>query len=140
MRLMQKLRDVNVSKRMTISFGIVTGLSCVATLLAIIMMWIINAKYSEAMQHDGFIQGDIGRYTTYLNEERILIRDIVMLNDADTVAAKKTELAAADEKIALYFQSFYDKLETKEEQALVQNMITNLEKYHALRKEIISLE
>lgn len=140
MKFMEKLRNMSVKKRMTISFGIVTGLSSIAAIVAVVMLIVVNARYSKALELNGFIQGDIGHYATYLNEERILIRDIVMLQDQKVVAQKKEELAAADEKIALYFQSFFDKLETQEEKALVQNMITNLEQYHALRKEIISLD
>lgn len=140
MKFMENLRNISVKKRMTISFGIVTGLSSIAAVVAVIMLFVVNIRYSNALELNGFIQGDIGYYTTYLNEERILIRDIVMLTDQKKVAEKKEELAAADEKIALYFQSFYDKLETDEEKAIVQNMITNLENYHVLRKEIISLD
>ena len=140
MKFMENLRNISVKKRMTISFGIVTGLSSIAAIVAVIMLIVVNARYSKALELNGFIQGDIGHYATYLNEERILIRDIVMLTDQNTVAQKKEELTAADEKIALYFQSFYDKLETDEEMAIVQSMITNLENYHALRKEIISLD
>ena len=139
-KFMESLRNISVKKRMTISFGIVTGLSSIAAIVAVVMLFVVNIRYSKALELNGFIQGDIGHYATYLNEERILIRDIVMLNDKDTVAAKKAELAVADEKIAFYFQSFFDKLETKEEQALVQSMITNLEDYHALRKQIIALD
>ena len=139
-KFMESLRNISVKKRMTISFGIVTGLSSIAAIVAVIMLFVVNIRYSKALELNGFIQGDIGHYATYLNEERILIRDIVMLTDKKTVEEKKEELAVADEKIATYFQAIYDKLETDEEMAIVQNMITNLENYHALRKEIISLD
>lgn len=139
-KLMESLRNISVKKRMTISFGIVTGLSSVAAVIAVIMLIVVNTRYSTALELNGFIQGDIGHYATYLNEERILIRDIVMLTDQKTVEQKKEELAVADEKIAFYFQEMYDKLESEEEMAIVQNMITNLEEYHALRKEIIALD
>ena len=139
-KFMESLRNISVKKRMTISFGLVTALSSIAAIVAVIMLVVVNARYSKALELNGFIQGDIGHYATYLNEERILIRDIVMLTDKKTVEEKKEELAVADEKIATYFQAIYDKLETDEEMAIVQNMITNLENYHTLRKEIISLD
>ncbi len=139
-KLMQKLRDMSVKKRMTISFGIVTAFSSIAAIVAIFMLLRVDARFDKALHLNGFIQGDIGHYATYLNEERILIRDIVMLQDKAVVAQKKEELAVADEKIAYYFQEIYDKLETAEERAIVDKMIANLEAYHALRKEIISLK
>ena len=139
-KLMQKLRDISVKKRMTISFNIITLLGALTTIIAIGLLIRVGTRFDKALELNGFIQGDIGHYATYLNEERILIRDIVMLQDANTVAQKKEELAVADEKIAYYFQEIYDKLETAEERDIVEHMITNLEKYHALRKEIIALD
>ena len=140
MKFMENLRNISVKKRMTISFGIVTGLSSIAAVVAVIMLFVVNIRYSNALELNGFIQGDIGHYTTYLNEERMLIRDIISMSDAEEIEAKKAELAKADEKIAYYFQEMYDKLETDEEMAIVQQMITDLESYHALRKEVISLD
>ena len=139
-KLMESLRNISVKKRMTISFGIVTGLSSIAAIVAIIMLFVVNIRYSNALELNGFIQGDIGHYTTYLNEERVLIRDIITLADKKDIDAKKAELAQADEKIAYYFQAMYDKLETEKEMAIVQQMITDLEDYHALRKQVISLD
>ena len=139
-KFMQKLRDMSVKKRMTISFGIVTFLGALATIVSLGLLVRVGTRFEKALELNGFIQGDIGHYATYLNEERILIRDIVMLQDKQVVEQKKAELAEADEKIAFYFQEMYNKLETAEEKAIVQNMITNLEAYHALRVEIISLK
>lgn len=140
-KFMEDLRNMRVQKRMTISFGIVVGLSGIAAVLAAVLLLIINVRYSTALEKNGFIQGDIGYCATYLNEERVLIRDIVTLtvSDKSAVAAKEAELQEADEKIGFYFQEMYDKLETAEEKAIVQDMITKLEEYHALRKEIIDL-
>ena len=140
MKFMENLRNISVKKRMTISFGIVTGLSSIAAIVAIVMLFVVNIRYSNALKLNGFIQGDIGHYTTYLNEERMLIRDIISLSDAKQIEEKKAQLAEADEKIAYYFQTMYDKLENDEEMAIVQSMITDLENYHAIRKEVIALD
>lgn len=140
MKFMEKLRNMSVKKRMTISFGIVTGLSSVAAVVAIVMLFVVNSRYSKALELNGFIQGDIGHYTTYLNEERMLIRDIISLTDAKEIDAKKVQMAEVDTKIAYYFQEIYDKLETDEEMAIVQQMVTDLENYHALREDVISLD
>ena len=134
-KFMQSLRDVSVKKRMNISFGIVTALGAIATIVAILLLIRVGTRFERALEMNGFIQGDIGHCATYLNEERILIRDIVMLQDEKVVEQKKAELAEADEKIAYYFQEMFNKLETKEEKTIAQDMVTNLEAYHALSRE-----
>lgn len=137
---MENLRNTKVQKRMSVSFSMVLGLSGIVAVVAAILMVVVNYRYSTALEKNGFIQGDIGYCATYLNEERILIRDAIMLTDQNAVAAKKEALAEADEKIAYYFQEMYDKLESAEEKSIAEDMITKLEEYHALRKEIFALD
>ena len=139
-KFLQKLRNMSINKRMKLSFGIVTLLSSIGAFFAMGMMYYIDIKYTHAMEYNGFIQGDIGHYTTYLNEERVLIRDIVSLVDPAAIAEKKEKLAETDKKIETYFQAMYDKIETQEQMAVVQSMITDLESYHKIRQEVITLD
>ncbi len=139
-KFMESLRNIRVQKRMTVSFSIVLGLSSIAAVLAAVLLLVVNYRYSVALEKNGFIQGDIGYCATYLNEERILIRDAIMLTDKAAVEEKKNSLAEADEKISYYFQKMYDKLESEQEKQIANNMVENLEEYHALRKEIFALD
>ena len=131
---------MNVSKRMTVSFGVVVGLSCVATLAAVVMLLIVKSNYSKALEHYGFIQGDIGRYTTYLNEERILIRDIVTLTDQNRIATLKSQLEEVDVRNKAQHQALAEKVVTDTGKAYVNSMISGLQEYHTLRKEVIALD
>ena len=103
-KIMQKLRDMSVKKRMTISFGFVTFCASIAAIFAIIMLIRVGSRFDKALHLNGFIQGDIGHCATYLNEERILIRDIVMLQDKAVVAQKKEELAQLMNDVLGFFE------------------------------------
>ena len=138
-KMLEGFRNISVKKRMTISFGIVVALPSIAAIVAAIFLFVVNGRYNTALELNGFIQGDIGHYTTYLNEERVLIRDIITTTNKAEIDTYKAELAEADEKIAYYFQAMFDKLENAEEKAIVQTMISDLEEYHAVRKEVIAL-
>ena len=138
-KMLEGFRNISVKKRMTISFGIVVALPSIAAIVAAIFLFVINGRYNTALELNGFIQGDIGHYTTYLNEERVLVRDIITTTNKAEIDTYKAELAEADEKIAYYFQAMFDKLENAEEKAIVQTMISDLEEYHAVRKEVIAL-
>ena len=139
-KFLEKLKNMSVKKRMTLSFGIVTGLSTIAAIVAIVMLFVVNIRYSKAMDQNGFIQGDIGGYSTYLNEERMLIRDIVSLTDPDAINAKKELLAQCDEKIGYYFQKVSDRVTTDKGRAMIEQSIVYLKEYHALREQIIELD
>lgn len=138
-KLMKKLRNTNVKRRMIISFVFVVVLSSIASVLGAFLLLGLDSRYGDALELNGFIQGDIGRYTTYLNKERVLIRDIIDLDDDAQVAAKEAELIENDAKIELYFQEFVHKLQTAEEQALVDIMQTNQSAYDEVREKVIEL-
>lgn len=103
-KFMEGLRNIKVQKRMSISFGIVVGLSSIATVLAVILLVFVNYRYSKALENNGFIQGDIGYCSTYLNEERILIRDVVMITDQSVVEAKKKHLPRQMKRLRFIFR------------------------------------
>ncbi len=136
---MEKLRNENMRRRMLQSFIYVVALSSIASIISVIFIFALDLRFGKALELNGFIQGDIGHYTTCLNKERILVRDIIDLDDDSLVAAKEKELAETDELINFYFQEFVHKLETSEEQALVDIMQTNQASYHDVREKVIEL-
>ena len=83
---MGKLRDMNVKKRLTVSFVFAVAMASIAGLLGIILLLVTDAKYSDALQLNGFIQGDIGQYSAYLNKSAAFARDIIMLDDENEIA------------------------------------------------------
>ncbi len=138
-KLMNKLKNTNLKRRMISSFVFVVILSSIASILGMFLLLVVDGRYGRALELNGFIQGDIGRYTTYLNKERILLRDIIDSQDDAQVAAKEAELKENDAQIELYFQEFVHKLQTAEEQALVDIMQTNQSAYHEVREKVIEL-
>ena len=95
-KMLEGFRNISVKKRMTISFGIVVALPSIAAIVAAIFLFVVNGRYNTALELNGFIQGDIGHYTTYLNEERVLVRDIITTTNKAEIDTYKAELAEAD--------------------------------------------
>ena len=115
---MKNAKNMNVKDKLKRSFIYVVSIANVAAILAVILMLIIDARYSKALELNGFIQGYLGEYSSYLNRDGALSRDIIMLTDASELAKAQQDLKATDEKIDYYFNEFEHKLETDEEVAL----------------------
>lgn len=136
---MKKEKDMRVKARLKRSFFNAIGIASIAGLLGVIMMLVIDARYSTALELNGFIQGDLGEYNSYLNKGGAFGRDIIMLNDNAEIATAKENLKNADSMADYYFNEFEHKLETAEERALTDAIKEKYPQYIALRDESISL-
>lgn len=136
---MSKLKDMKVKKRLQTSFLITVIISSIAGLLGAILLFLLDSGYSTALVDNGFIQGDIGSYNSYLNKGGAFVRDIIMLTDASEIQSAKQSLEEADEKAAYYLNEFEAKLESDEERELLAIINENYPKYIELRDEAIEL-
>ncbi len=115
---MMKLKDMPVKKRLTRSFMYVVLLAAVAGVLAAVLMLVMDARYSKALELNGFIQGDLGEYNSNLSRGGALARDIITLTDEAQVKETQQNLIETDAKVEYYFGEFDHKLENEEERSL----------------------
>ena len=139
MKFLKNMKNMKVKDRLIRSFVFVTIMASVAGVLGAFLMLGLDARYGQALELNGFIQGDLGEYNTYLNKGSALTRDIITLTDAAELEAAQTELAEADEKVAYYLEHFESKLENDEEEALLADIKTEYPQYLELRDKAIGL-
>ena len=137
--MLKKLRNMKVEKRLKQSFMYVVMITGFAAVLAVIMMLVIDNRYGNALVDNGFIQGDIGEYSAYLNKSSALARDVITLTSSSDVSEAEKELKEADEKVDFYLKEFTAKLESDEEQKLLDDINENYPKYIKARDEAISM-
>ncbi len=135
---MKNAKNMQVKDKLKRSFIMVVSIANIAAILAAVLMLIIDVRYSKALELNGFIQGDLGEYSAYLNRDGALSRDIIMLTDASELAEAQKDLQTADEKISYYFNEFEHKLETDEEKALTAIIKEKYPKYIEERDKAIS--
>ena len=136
---MNKLKNMRVKKRLVFSFGCTVGLASIAAIVALVLLFVVDSRYSKALVENGFIQGDLGEYNAYLNRSSALVRDIILLEDAQELAEAQASLKESDAKIDEYFAAFQDKLENDEERALTALITEKYPQYIDLRDEAIEL-
>lgn len=136
---MKKLKNMNVRSRLMTSFMGVVILASIAGLLGVILLLVADSRYSTALELNGFIQGDIGQYTSYLNESGAYVRDILYQTDADSIKSAQEKLAVCDEKVEYYYAEFAGKLENDEERALLAIIDETYPKYIEARDQLIEL-
>ncbi|MBR4084998.1 MAG: MCP four helix bundle domain-containing protein [Lachnospiraceae bacterium] len=135
---MKNAKNMQVKDRLKRSFIMVVSIANIAAIIAVILILVIDARYSKALELNGFIQGDLGEYSAYLNKDGALARDIIMLTDTTELNQAQQDLKVTDEKIAYYFYEFEHKLETKEEKELTALINEKYPKYIAARDKAIA--
>ncbi len=135
---MKNAKNMQVKERLKRNFILVVSIANIAAILAAILMLVIDARYSKALELNGFIQGDLGEYSAYLNKDGALSRDIIMLTDTAELKQAQQELKTTDEKIEFYFNEFEHKLETNEEKELTALIKEKYPKYIIERDKAIA--
>lgn len=135
----QNLKNMSVKKRLTKNFQSVVIIGSIAGLLGAVLMLGLSSRYDMALHLNGFIQGDLGEYSTYLNKGAAEVRDIILLTDEDQIAKTKEDIAEVDAKVEFYLHEFESKLENDEEQALLDDIKAEYPLYLDAREEVIAL-
>ncbi|MEG1972727.1 MAG: methyl-accepting chemotaxis protein, partial [Oscillospiraceae bacterium] len=84
-------KNMKIAKKLIISFVLVVIISSIAGVVGLVLLKSVDTKYSNALIENGFVQGDIGNYNSYLNKGGALVRDIIVQTDA-----QKLQQAQAD--------------------------------------------
>ena len=72
--MLAKLRNMRVRKRLSTAFIIVSIIGSIASVLGVLVLFILSNNYDHAMKYYGFSQGDIGKAMTVLTETRSCVR------------------------------------------------------------------
>ncbi len=135
----KNLKNMSVKKRLTKSFKNVVIIASIAGILGAGLSIGLSMRYDQVLHLNGFIQGDLGEYSTYLNKGAAEVRDIILLTDEASIAETKADLAEVDEKVDFYLHEFETKLENDEERALLADIKKEYPLYLDAREEVLAL-
>ena len=128
-----------MKKRLAKSFKKVVIIASIAGVLGAGLTIGLSMRYDQVLHLNGFIQGDLGEYSTYLNKGAADVRDIILLTDEALISETKADLAKIDEKVDFYLHEFETKLENEEEKALLADIKAEYPLYIETRAEVIAL-
>lgn len=136
---MKKLKNMSVKKRLIISFVSTVIAASIAGVLGIILLLVTDSRYSTALENNGFIQGDIGEFNSYLYKGGARARDIILQSDEEAIAESQAIIAECDEKVSYYLKEFEEKLETQEERNITTLIDEKYPQYITLRDQALDL-
>lgn len=138
-RIEKMLRNMKIGKRLVTAFIIVSLIVSIAGAVGLGLLIKLDKDYGTALVENGFVQGDIGEFNTYLNKGGAVVRDIIILTDAEDIKASQNELEDIKVKTLSALDRATLKCQSPEEIALIERLNDALAAYQPLRDKALVL-
>lgn len=138
-RIEKMLRNMKIGRRLVTAFIIVSLIVSIAGAVGLVLLIKLDKDYGTALVENGFVQGDIGEFNTYLNKGGAVVRDIIILTDAEDIKASQNELEDIKAKTLSALDRATLKCQSPEEIALIERLNDALAAYQPLRDKAVAL-
>lgn len=133
------LKKLKIAPKLIVCFIIAVVIASISGIAGIIILTTTDNSYSNALVNNGFSQGDIGQFNTYLNKGGAVLRDIVLLTDKNDIQSAQNELDDIIKKTDAGLTNLKKVCQTPQEITLIDKIEQNLNLYRTSREEIIQL-
>lgn len=79
--MVEKIKQMKVADKLKFCLTLVVCIASISGVLGLIFLLVNTIQYSNALVNNGFSQGEIGIFSTYLNKEPAIIREMILLHD-----------------------------------------------------------
>ncbi len=133
------LKKEKIETRLKRSFFVVSSITAVAALIALISVMVISGRYSYALNNYGFAQGDIGRAMFEFADIRSSLRAAIGYDEPEAIEA----VVKQHEQLKTEFEDSLSQVEhtivSKSGRATYDTILAELEEYWKLDTEIMEL-
>lgn len=137
--MLNKIKNMKVEKKLRFCFALVVTIANISGILGLIFLLNTNIKYSNTLVDDGFAQGKIGIFSTYLNKEPAMIRELILLEDEADIKASASELAEIQALTDDAFETMLQYCTSAEEAEYIHTIQTSLPTYRSIFAEVQEL-
>lgn len=137
--MLKKLMNMRIQKRLTGSSLITIGISCVGSVLAIIVLLYMVGQYNHVLTYYAFPQGDIGHAMAALADMRSATRGAIGYEEKDKIDKMLTAHAEKKEEFYHYLGLIEDSIVTEIGQTSYDNIVAAVEEYTAIEQKVLDL-
>lgn len=137
--MFKKINNMKVQKRLIVCFVIVVALASLSGILGIILLTRADSDYSKALVENGFSQGEIGDFNTYLNKGGAVVRDIVLLTEEQDIQEAMAELEDIQKKTNDALTKLKVNCNTPQEKEYIKIIEEKLPLYRTQREKVTEL-
>lgn len=137
--MINKIKNMKVEEKLKYCFTLVVFLASISGILGIVILIFSNSKYADALVTNGFSQGEIGIFSTYLNKEPSLIREMILVDDEADLKEISDELENISDKTDSALLTMKSHCTSKEEQPYLDTIEETLPQYRNIFSQVKTL-
>lgn len=130
--MIDKIKQMDVGGKLRFCLTQVVLIASISGVLGLIFLLVNNIQYSNALVNNGFSQGEIGIFSTYLNKEPSIIRELILLEDEAEIQESIAELREVQEMTNQAVVTMVQHCKTPEEQEYIQIISEVLPEYRTI--------
>ena len=134
--MLEKIKKMKVEKKLKFCFILTVVISSIAGVLGLIVLLYSNFSYSDVLVSNGFSQGEIGIFSTYLNKEPAIIRELILLTDETDMKEADEEYSGIKEQTDAALVALKKNCNTKKELEYIAIIDQKLPEYRQVFEEV----
>jgi len=137
--MLKKMKNMNVEKKLKYCFTRIVILASISGVLGVLALLYTNLRYSDVLVSNGFSQGEIGIFSTYLNKEPSIIRELILLKEQSEMQESAQELEQVREKTDAALATMKEHCTTAKEKEYIAMIDEILPQYRDIFAEVQEL-
>ena len=113
--MLDKVKEMKVQKKLSYCFTLIVCIASISGLLGLVMLLYTNSRYSEALVENGFSQGEIGMFNTYLNKMPAILRQMILISDESALQSLNAEATETKANLQESYESMLENCNTEDE-------------------------
>lgn len=137
--MLNKVKYMKVGKKLSFCFTLVVMVASLSGVLGLLALQYSRITYDNALVNNGFAQGKIGIFSSYLNEEPVYLREMVLGHDRAEVEATAQALTEIAAQTDAAFEEMKPYCASKKEEEYVQRIEDLLPAYREVAGRVKKL-
>ena len=134
--MLDKIKNMKVEAKLKFCFTLVVMIASIAGVLGIFVLLFNNIQYSNVLVNNGFSQGEIGIFSTYLNKEPSIVRELILVEDDADILEAEQELDEIQTKTNTAFDDVKKHCNTKKEKEYIATIEEVLPRYREIFAQV----
>ena len=134
--MLDKVKEMKVQNKLSYCFTLVVCIASISGLLGLLALLYTNFNYSKALVANGFSQGEIGMFNTYLNKMPAILRQMILVSDEASLQSLSAEETDARNKMQEQYEEMLINCSTKEESEYTSLITSLLPEYLTATEEL----
>lgn len=133
------LKNMKIGKKLVSAFLAVTIITSIAGIIGFRVLTTMTNRYSDALVNYGFAQGDVGLFDAEFNNDRALIRGVIIYTDSTKLQETKKKIDQSKANLNQYLAKMKSEMVTDKEVSYYNTLKSSMDEYLPIQDQIVDL-